>query len=102
MTDDQTLPRCAARCRERGIRTALLSALLVAAPAIVSACTVCDSDSGEQVRAGIFSDDFWSTMLAVLAPFVATLSAGTLLQFALFRDAKPTPPKTSAPSPSQS
>ena len=33
------------------------------------ACTVCDTDAGREVRAGILDADFGRTLLAVLLPF---------------------------------
>ena len=33
------------------------------------ACTVCDSESGMQVRTAIFGDDFFVTLASVAAPF---------------------------------
>ncbi len=43
--------------------------------ALLLACTVCDSDTGQQVRAGIFNNDFVPTLAAVLAPFPLLLLA---------------------------
>ena len=37
------------------------------------ACTVCDSETGQQVRAGILGDDFWTTLVGVIAPFPVLL-----------------------------
>jgi hypothetical protein len=45
------------------------------AAAFLFACTVCDSDLGQQVRAGIFADDFYLKLAAVLAPFPLLLLA---------------------------
>jgi len=42
-------------------------------PALASACTVCDSETGQQIRAGIFGEDFWTTLLAVASPFPVLL-----------------------------
>lgn len=41
----------------------------------VLACTVCDSEIGQAVRAGIFGDSFWSTFIAVASPFPLLLCA---------------------------
>lgn len=51
-----------------------ISLALLLAPSLAFACTVCDSDTGQQVRAGIFGDDFWTTLLAVASPFPVLLS----------------------------
>ena len=51
--------------------TVMLAAL--AFPALAAACTVCNSETGQQVRAGIFGDEFWTTIVGVVAPFPAML-----------------------------
>lgn len=52
-----------------------LSAVLTTAlfPPLALACTVCDSETGQQVRAGIFGDAFWTTLAGVIAPFPVLL-----------------------------
>ena len=47
------------------------------------ACTVCDTEVGEQVRAGIFNREFWPTLAAVLAPFPVLLAAAALVPAAI-------------------
>lgn len=47
------------------------------------ACTVCDTELGQQIRAGIFNDEFWPTLAAVLAPFPVLLIAAALLPAAI-------------------
>jgi hypothetical protein len=42
-------------------------------PTFAAACTVCDSETGQQVRAGIFGDEFWTTLVGVVAPFPVLL-----------------------------
>ena len=54
-------------------------------PAAVSACTVCESEAGQQVRAGIFGDTFWPTLLAVLSPFPVLLVTIVALRWLLSR-----------------
>lgn len=46
---------------------------LLAAPATLSACPVCDTATGREVRAGIFGGDFFPTLFAILAPFPVLL-----------------------------
>lgn len=46
----------------------VISSLGATLPLTALACTVCDSDTGQQVRAGI-AQDFWPTLLALAAPF---------------------------------
>ena len=60
-------------------------ALLIGTATAASACTVCDSDLGEQVRAGIFEENFWRNLFAVVAPFPAVLFAVAVVQRVLFR-----------------
>ncbi|MDQ3120753.1 MAG: hypothetical protein M3Q89_14500 [Verrucomicrobiota bacterium] len=52
-----------------------MSAALLLLPSLTVACTVCNTDTGQQVRGGIFGDDFWSTLLAVALPFPVLLLA---------------------------
>ena len=63
--------------------------VLVFAPRLAAACTVCDSELGQQVRAGIFAENFWSTLLAIVAPFPLLLGAIAAVQFVLFRPRQP-------------
>lgn len=42
---------------------------LVLAASISSACPVCDTPTGQQVRAGLFNENFGSHLLLTLAPF---------------------------------
>jgi hypothetical protein len=42
-------------------------------PLIASACPICDTDTGRQVRAGKFDENFWITLAMVLAPFPVLL-----------------------------
>ena len=69
-------------------RNAITFALLLA-PSSIFACTVCDSETGQQVRAGIFTNDFWSTLLAITAPFPVLLAAVAAVQYGLFRPRRP-------------
>ena len=56
------------------LRAGAISALFsTSVSATASACTVCDTTTGQQVRAGIFGDDFWSTLVAVASPFPVLL-----------------------------
>ena len=47
------------------------------------ACTVCDSDTGAQVRAAIFDEGFWVTLASVAAPFPILLLGLAVYQFGL-------------------
>jgi hypothetical protein len=54
---------------------------LLAASASAAACTVCDSESGAQVRATVFGPEFGATLLAVAAPFPVLLLLLAAYQF---------------------
>jgi hypothetical protein len=43
-------------------------AVTLSAVTAAIACPVCSTELGQQVRTGIFGPDFWSNLLAVLAP----------------------------------
>ena len=51
--------------------------------ASVSACPVCNSATGNDVRAGIFGDDFGRNLLAVVLPFVAVAGVAAVVHFGL-------------------
>lgn len=61
----------------------LCTMLIVFARATASACTSCDTETGRLVRAGIFGDDFWSTLIAVASPFPLLLAAIACYHFGL-------------------
>lgn len=82
------LPRAAEEPRpvRRATRFVAVFALSVGCcsfPSLVSACAVCDSELGRQVRAGVFNSEFAPTTLAVLAPFPLFVLAALLVRFAL-------------------
>ncbi|MGV3771744.1 MAG: hypothetical protein ACO1QB_02510 [Verrucomicrobiales bacterium] len=41
----------------------------------VEACPLCNTDTGKQVREGIFGEDFAPNLLAIVAPFPFMLAA---------------------------
>jgi len=53
----------------------LTTTCLILFPFVAPACPICDTETGEQVRAGIFGGDFWSTLLVVASPFPVLLVA---------------------------
>ncbi len=57
-------------------------------PMAASACPLCNTETGQQVRAGIFGEDFWPTMLTVLSPFPVLLIVLAAMHFCLDRMAK--------------
>ena len=61
----------------------LFHAIFFVAPAAVMACPICDTPTGEQVRAGIFGAGFLSTLLTVLLPFPILLVAVLIINHAL-------------------
>ena len=50
----------------------------ILAPA-ASACPVCDSGTGEQVRAGIIDGQFGANLLATLLPFAVVLGVAAVV-----------------------
>lgn len=61
----------------------LCVSVFVLLPWVVAACPVCNTDTGRQVRAGIFDDHFLTTLLAVIAPFPILLLLVAGLHFVL-------------------
>lgn len=51
----------------REVVVPLVVAIVLAVPAF--ACPVCATDTGQQVRQGIFDDRFWVNVLLILLPF---------------------------------
>ena len=74
-------------------RIARTAALLAAAanPLAASACPLCNTPTGQQVRAGIFDHDFGMTLLTVLAPFPVLLLVLAMMHFGLPRFGKVIP-----------
>jgi hypothetical protein len=46
-----------------------VSVITAALAGVASACPVCHGETGRQVRAGVFDDDFGRNVLAIAAPF---------------------------------
>jgi hypothetical protein len=66
----------------------ILMTVLVVQSATAStstACPVCDTGTGEQVRAGILDENFGSTLLTVLLPFPIVLGVVAMIHFGLPR-----------------
>ncbi len=61
------------------------TATLVFGTAAAHACTVCNSHTGHQVRAGLFNGHFLQTCLLVLAPFPMLALAVSLLHWIMSR-----------------
>jgi hypothetical protein len=49
----------------------------------VSACPLCESETGQQVREGIFNDDFGVNLLVTLLPFPVLIAIVVLLHYGL-------------------
>ena len=60
----------------------------------LQACPICDTETGQQVRAGIFDESFWGTLIAVIAPFPVLILVITAYHFGF-----PGRWKRSAPAP---
>lgn len=65
----------------RLLRAALLLGLLVLPVVAADACPVCESETGKEVRAGIFNKDFGSNLLVTLLPFPLVLGIAAALHF---------------------
>jgi hypothetical protein len=63
----------------RLLALAVVMTLVAASPA--SACPVCDSDTGQQVRAGLFGDEFGRNLLATALPFPILLGVVAAIHF---------------------
>lgn len=60
-----------------------IAVLSMAAPGAIQACTVCASETGQQVRDGIFNESFLPTFAAVAAPFPVLLLGLALYHFCM-------------------
>lgn len=77
-------------------RAVLLGTLLSVSAA--AACPLCDTGTGQQVRAGIFGEDFTSNLLATLAPFPFFALFAGVLHVGLPRPWKSARPNPKEPS----
>lgn len=60
-------------------RILILVVIAIVSASTLTSCPVCDTETGQQVRAEIFNDSFGSTILLISAPFaVFTLLAVAL------------------------
>ena len=64
---------------------------VVAVPLAASACPLCNTPTGQQVRASIFDHDFGMTLLTVLAPFPVLVLMLAAMHFGLPRFGKRAP-----------
>lgn len=64
-------------------RRMIAVALVFLLPMAACACPLCDTETGQQVRAGIFSDAFWPTLLTVLLPFPVLLVLLAAMNFGM-------------------
>ena len=46
-----------------------------------AACPFCESETGQQVKAGIFNDQFWGNVLLTLIPFPILVAIVALIYF---------------------
>jgi hypothetical protein len=54
---------------------------LVLHASVASACTLCHTPTGQQVRAGIFNESFGNNLLLTLAPFPVLAAVVLALHF---------------------
>jgi hypothetical protein len=59
-------------------RAVAIAALALIGNVAALACPVCDTDTGREVRAGIFGDDFGRNVLLTVAPLPAVLLLAAL------------------------
>ena len=58
-----------------------IAVLLVLCCGTALACPVCDSETGDAVRAGIFDGNFWSTLISLALPFPILLGIVAAVHF---------------------
>ena len=61
----------------------VLIALVTISSSAAEACPICDTATGQQVRAAIFGGDFLPTLFAILLPFPVLLALIALVIFAI-------------------
>lgn len=61
------------------LRSCFLAVLVL--PSVASACMVCNTELGHQIRHGVFDGHFASTAVAVLLPFPLFVLAGAAVHF---------------------
>ena len=59
------------------------ASVLTAVTTTAMACPVCNTDTGQQVRAGIMDGNFGVSLLATLLPFAVVLGVVAIIQFGL-------------------
>jgi len=57
--------------------------MIIIRASAAEACPVCDTTTGQQVRAEIFGEAFLPTLFSILAPFPVLLALIALVNFAL-------------------
>lgn len=66
-----------------GLRRFVSACTLLFSASAAHACTVCDSQNGHALRAGLFNGHFLHTLLLVLAPAPVTAGIVALLHLAM-------------------
>lgn len=67
--------------RSRRTVRSLVIACAALFPLVAVACPLCNTETGKQVRDGIFGNDFWTTPLIVASPFPILLLATAAYHF---------------------
>ena len=62
-------------------QAAWVAVIVLASGSVVSACPLCDSETGRQVQSGIFNDQFWANVLLTASPFPVLLAIVALIYF---------------------
>lgn len=63
------------------MRLSCLSAVVLTAAAPALACPICDTGTGQQVRAGILDDQFAFNLVATLLPFPILIGIVAVIHF---------------------
>ena len=75
--------------------TCLVVVLLMSATAL--SCPVCDTETGKDVRAGIFDEEFGRNAVLTLLPFPVLLAIVAMIHFGFPAMGRPAPPQEARP-----
>lgn len=82
------------------VRSALVVVLFLVCVSPAGSCPVCQSETGQRVRAGLFNDDFVSNLVQTLLPFPVLLGIIALIHFGV-PWTTPDPRRRTPPEPSR-
>ncbi len=67
--------------KRTAIRMLLIIGLLSACSSVALACPLCHTETGKQVRSGIFAEDFGINLLITFLPFAICLGVVAIIYF---------------------